>query len=133
MIAKPACTAVGASRKVRQQRLGSGQLQRGRQRAEHRLNERNSLPHLGQGDPLSLQYDEILPLRATQSLQPAPILRLLDRVLRLYGRQLAALDIERDAPVHDGIQPIRAELDEVEIELLLKFQRQLGQTPGARS
>ncbi len=31
--------------------------------------------------------------------------------------------VERDAPVHDGIQPVRAELDEVEIELLLKFQR----------
>ncbi len=39
-------------------------------------------------------------------------------------------DIERDAPVHEGIQPVGAELDEVEIELLLKFQRQLGKMPG---
>ena len=46
---------------------------------------------------------------------------------------LAASDIEHDAPVHSGIQSVGSELDEVEVEFLLEFQRQLGQSPGERS
>ena len=118
---------------VGKQLFETRELEGRRKRAEHRLNERNTRAHLRQGDPLGLQDDKVFPFRAAQGPQPAPILGPVDRIRGLHRRLLAAADIQGDAPVHNRIQSVRSELDEVEVEFLLKFQRQLGQTPGGAS
>jgi hypothetical protein len=60
-----------------------------------------------------------------------PVFGLLHGVGQLDRRRhQPLLHVQGHTPVENRVQPIRGELDEIQIEFLLKRQRQLGKTPG---